>query len=76
MIVYFGRDAQGFFADNESGERTYLPEDIWREFIKAGEHVGADTTGVNTGRSVKFSITETLTLQKFEGDQLIETVET
>ena len=70
MIVYFGKDAQGFYADAEDGTRQYMPEEIWKEYIAAGAHAGAD---VGQER-IKLRITEQATLHKFEGDQLVEIV--
>jgi hypothetical protein len=76
VICYFGRDDQGFYVDHESGAREYLPEALWREFVAAGAHAGADTAATDkpNAQRVRLSITEQASLQKFEGDQLIETV--
>lgn len=76
MIVYFGRDDKGYFADSEEGMREYLPEDLWRSLVEAGAHAGADTRGADVPNKtrVKLSLTEQVRVDKFEGDQLIETV--
>lgn len=77
MIAYFGRDDQGYFVDPEGGEREYVPEDLWRTLVEAGAHAGADTRGADIPNKtrVKLSITEQVQVDKFEGDQLVETIQ-
>lgn len=70
MIVYFGQDEQGHFADSEDGSRQYLSPELWHQFVQAGAHAGADTSML----PIKLSIIEQVTVEKFEGDQLVETV--
>ncbi len=75
MIAYFGRDDKGYFADSENG-REYLSEELWRALVQAGSKAGADVSHIEEpGHTpVKFNITEQITLKKFEGDTLIETL--
>lgn len=73
MIVYFGKDTQGYYADAQDGSRQYLSETLWHQYVAAGAHAGVDVSQVQV-KPVKLRIVETMRLDKFEGDQLIETV--
>lgn len=76
MICYFGRDKDGYFVDREDGSREYVDADLWKSLVEAGFHAGADITGVELvdGPVVKLQITESIRLDKYEGDVLVETL--
>ena len=71
MIVYFGHDEHGYFADSQEGVRQYVAQDLWLLLVEAGRSTGAQQA--QDGR-LPLRVQETITLKKFENGQLIETL--
>ena len=72
MIVYFGKDVEGYYVDHENGFRERTDEATWKLYIEA-----ASVPVPNVGERAKLKLIAQVKVEKYDGEpdphNLVET---